>query len=478
MSRPRKQAYRSQALSELTRQLLYSPPDKRAEVVRHAEQLHDELDPSKNYPIDFVVYRLTDRRVPPSESVMLVGEAIKPDLRLLIDALSRSIEMPCDEGDPGSTTQELARSLGVSTKTITRWREAGLRWRWGVRGASAKPMVLFPRSALEAFQQTHPERVPAASMFTRLSDKEKSRLISRARRLAEATDAAPKVILSHLSKRSGRSIESIRQLIHRYDTDHPGHAVFTDRTAPLTGQQKRVINRAYNRGITVTALSARFSKSRSTIYRAIHEGWAQHISALSIRAVYSPTFEREDADEVLTQPIKRQGPLRRLGPEVIDGLPDKLKPIYDRPTEPDDVVRSLIVRYNYLKYRATQLQSIIAESPPRASDLREFSRLFKRIDHARGEVIAAVLPVVLSVVLRQQAGGRKEPASRLIPMLSRAHRVLIEEIDRFDPAVAHPFESVLTNRLLRVLAKPDPADDPLDEAGMIEQLTAAGLATA
>ena len=117
MSRQRKQSFRSSALSNLTRQLLYSPPEIRVQVVEHAEPLHDELDPDKNYPIDFVVYRLTDRRVPPSESVMLVGEAIKPDLRLLIDTLSRSIEMPVDDADPGMTTSELAESLNVSVAT-------------------------------------------------------------------------------------------------------------------------------------------------------------------------------------------------------------------------------------------------------------------------------------------------------------------------------------------------------------------------
>lgn len=476
MSRSRKQAYRTGELSDLTRQLLYTPPDKRAEVIRHAEQLHDELEDQKNYPIDFVVYRLTDRRVPPSESVLLVGEAIKPDLRLLIDALSRSIALPCEDDDPGMTTSELADSLGVSTKTIGRWRDAGLRWRWGVREAEAKPMVLITRSAVDAFEARQSGRVSAAAAFTRLSDTEKHRLLERARRLAWSTDELPQTILSHLSKRSGRSIEALRQLIHRHDEQHPDSAVFADHTGPLTNEQKHTIDEAYRQGATVSALCQQFGKTRSTIYRAIHEGRACRIATLAITAVHSPTFDRADADEVLMHPIVRQGEVRHLGPEVVASLPDSLKPIYDRPIEPDDVVRSLIVRYNFLKYRAIALQKSLAQGPPKASDLDQFDGLLGRIAKARGEVMAAALPVALSVVRRQQTATEQGQAPPLVAMLSAAHRVLIEEIDRYDAAVAHTFESVLTNRLLRVLASPGADVEACSEGGLVEQLHQAGFA--
>lgn len=477
MSRQRKQTYRSRLLADLSRQLLYSPPDKRGEVVRHAEQLHDELDATKNYPIDFVVYRLTDRRVPPSESVMLVGEAIKPDLRLLIDALSRSMEMLCDEADPGATTAELGEQLGVSTKTIARWRDAGLRWRWGVREAGGKPRVLITQSAMAAFEQTQEGRVSNASAFSRLSDSEKQRLVERARRLAEATDSPPQAILSHLAKRSGRSAEALRVLTHQHDEQNPDSPVFPDRAGPLTTEQKQAIDTDYQNGVTVSSLCQRFNKTRSTIYRAIHEGRADRIKAMQLSAVHSPTFDREDADEVLMHPIARQGEPRHLGTEVIDTLPAGLQPIYDRPIEPDHVVRSLIVRYNFLKHRARQLQQDIVQSPPRASDLDEFDGLLSRIRAARGEVIAAILPVALSVVRRQQTATQRGQALPLISMLSIAHDVLVEEIDRYDASVAHPFESVLTNRLMRVLARPDSVvtKPDMDEASLIEQLARAGF---
>jgi DNA-directed RNA polymerase specialized sigma24 family protein len=473
MSRQRKQAYRSRELADLTRQLLYAPPEKRVELVRQAEQLHDELDPQKNYPIDFVVYRLTTRRVPPSESVMLVGEAIQPDLRLLIDTLSRSVQMPDDETDPGSTSRELADVLGVSTKTITRWRDAGLRWRWGVRGD--KHMVLITRSALDAFVKKHPDRVSSASAFQRFSDQEKEQLIERSRRLARAADEPPQVILRHLAKRSGRSVEALRQLTHRHDEANPDNQIFADRTAPLTTEQKAQIDQAYQHGATVSALCERFGKTRSTIYRAIHEARAKQIENMTIEAVFSPVFERDDADEVLMQPISRQGKPRQLGPEVIGAVPDALQSVYDRPIEPDDAVRSLVVRYNYLKYRAGLLRHQIVSSTPKANEMDEFDHLLGRIKQARGDAIAAVLPVALSVVRRQQTGSVRENEASLLRLLYIAHGVMIETIDRYDASVAHSLESVLTNRLIQVLAKPVTSAQAISAKDLRDQLGDAGV---
>jgi transposase len=473
VTRQRKQSFRSSELAELTRQLIYAPPDKRAAVVPHAEQLHDELETQKNYPIDFVVYRLTERRVPPSENVMLVGEAIKPDLRLLIDALSRSIELACDPSDPGLTTKELAESLGVSTKTVARWRDAGLRWRWGVRGG--KPTVLITQSAVDAFQKVNNARVASAKRFSRLAPTEQTLSIERARRLANATDASHQSILAHLARRTARSVESIRLLIQQHDTEHPDQPVFADRTGPLTDEQRQEIDAAYRNGSTVSALCERYSKTRSTIYRAIHEGRASRICSMAIDAVTSPIFERDDADEVLAQPIARSDSARRLGAEAIDALPEKLKSIYDRPIEPDEVVRSLVVRYNFLKYQAFNLQRTICSAPPRASELNQFDELLKKIDDARGEVISAVLPLTLSVARRQLTKPQREGIASLVPMLHTAHRVLFEQIDRYDPAVAHTFESVLTNHLLRSMAKPTKPDKRPDADALIAQLTDAGF---
>ena len=196
---------------------------------------------------------------------------------------------------------------------------------------------------------------------------------------------------------------------------------------------------------------------------------------MEISLIASPIFERPDADEVLTQPIARSGKTRHLGVSVTDRLPSKLKPVYDRPIEPDDIIRSLTVRYNFLKYLAANLKQEIAQGTTRASDMDRFESLLERVDQTRGDVIAAVLPIALSVVRRQQTNFQRDSSESLVQMLSIAHEVMFEEIDRFDASVAHTFESVLTNRLLRVLAKPTEKHRTITEDDLIDQLAAAGF---
>jgi hypothetical protein len=460
----------------LTKQLLYAPLVRRAAAVRHAEQLHDEIEEDQNYPIDFVVYRLTERRVPPEENVMLVGEAILPDLRLLIDALSRSFESTDDDADKDmKTTREWAQELAVSTKTIARWRDRGLRWRWGVR--SGKPAVLIARSAIDRFDERFDGIVSNASAFTRLSEDEADRLLRRIRRLATATNVSPQAIFAHLAKRTGRSVETLRQLVQRHDERCPDAMLFRDRVGTLTGKQKRIIERAYRRGVTVARLSERFAKTRPTIYRAIHECRAERIRGMAIQPIVLPVFERDDADEVLMQPITREGETRELARQVLATLSESLRRLYDRPIEPDQVVRSRIVRYHFWRYRLAMLQRQIVDAPPRAADLDRFDALLQRCDKTRGSIIAAVLPVTLSVVRRQMSGDEQKKTDVPTGMLYLANRVLIEEIDRFNPTVQHTFESVLTNRLLRVLANQSTSFSlaHIEPESIVQQLLDAGF---
>ena len=107
--------------------------------------------------------------------------------------------------------------------------------------------------------------------------------------------------------------------------------------------------------------------------------------------------------------------------------------------------------------------------------MNEFDHLLERIKQVRGDVVAAVLPVTLSIVRRQQSDNQRDSEASLLRMLFIAHGVLLETIDRYDVSVAHPLESVLTNRLMQVLAKPTTEQRSVDTADLVEQLTDAGF---
>ncbi|MEM1356135.1 MAG: hypothetical protein AAGC44_10715 [Planctomycetota bacterium] len=453
MPRRSTQRFRSQAVGDLSRQLLYAPPGRRIEAFVRAEHLHDEIESEQNYPLEFVVFRVTGRRVPNPDAITLVGEALLPDLRLLIDALSRSVEVSVGDDEPVETTEQLAQRLGVSTKTIARWRRVGLRWRWVALDEGGRRRVVFPRSAVDRFRERQGERVDKASAFSRLPEAQRARLLERARRLAGACDASLNQVAGHLAKRTGRGQETIRQLLEKHELEHPGDPMFGDRSAPLSARQREVIGRAYRRGVRVSKMCQRFGRTRSTIYRAVRESQARVLRAIKLSYIPLPIFDRPDADEVILRPIADQPATQKRPPAAtLLGLPGSLIVLYDQPMIDDQALQHLLVRYNYLKYRASLACEAMRDREPRAGEIDRAGLLIKRADAARSRVLRAGLPMVLSVVRRHtdlESGARP---GGVVALLDQGNDHLLELVETYHPGKPTRFTSALTNRLLRAFA--------------------------
>ncbi|MEM9416134.1 MAG: helix-turn-helix domain-containing protein [Planctomycetota bacterium] len=457
MSRRSNQRYICHAIEGLAAQLLYAPADRRVEDIRRAEALHDELDPAQNYPFEFLAYRITSHRLPGAEDTTLVGEAVLPDLRLLIDSLSRSISLAPSQEEPEETTAELAKRQGVSEKTIARWRRAGLRWRWVTPTPGGHKRVVFGASAVEHFLRLQGGRVRDARAFKRMTSDERRKVVedARALRLADPSLSLNQAA-SQIAEHTGRGLETIRELLQKHDRDRPEAALFADHDGPLTGGQRAAIERAYREGEPVDEIAERFGRTRSTVYRAVHRCRAQRALGVPITYVAEPTFDRDDAEEVLLRPIAPPGArARRLDAQALASMPDALRDAFDRPLPPDRLMVALLLRYNYLKHLCKQAQDELRTSGARAKALDRFESLAERARRARSGCCHAALPLILSVCRRQLAAASEREQLDLPELLLSAFGVLAELVESHDAARSARFESVLTNRLLRAFAHPE-----------------------
>jgi DNA-directed RNA polymerase sigma subunit (sigma70/sigma32) len=464
MPRPWSQTFNCPPLEDLLRQLAFAPADKRAQQVRAIERLHDEIDPDATYPLSYLVYRITRyRRDLPDAETLLVGEAAQPDLRLMIDRLSRETEMTLSPGESAETPEQLAQRLDVSTKTVTRWRRDGLRWRWLTRRPGGRKEVVILRDAADRYLRRNAERVAKASAFSQIPDEQRDRLVRRARRLADAGDLTLNQVAQHLSRRTGRALETVRQILQKHDARHPEDPIFADRDRPLTPQQRRVIARAYRMGVPVTRLARRFDRTRATIYRAIHERRAAAARRLPLRWQHLPTFDRADADTVILgrplEPHPPNGP-RKLSTIPVEDLPGPLQPLYRQPVIPDDRQHAMLVRYNYLKCHAARIRDALDRSAPRVADLDHFTTAVEQAREIRDLLVRANLPVVLSVARRHLMGRDDRSRARLIELLAAGNVAAIEAVDDFDPARNQTFPRYLTNVLLRQYAALDSRSAP------------------
>ena len=197
--------FKCQALKELTeQQTRYAPPARRQEQVARAQKLVGELDSNKNYPYQYVCFRITDYRSDAHAELSISGLELKHDLTLFVKRVERSVPaQPIEQTiEPILTLDEVSKSFRVSTKTISRWRIRGLTARRvKVNGRS---QLAFPRSVVERFVAEHRDLVEKGAKFSHLTDGEKDDILKLARELKD-TGSSLTDMSKRIANRLGRS---------------------------------------------------------------------------------------------------------------------------------------------------------------------------------------------------------------------------------------------------------------------------------
>src|SRR5437868_1040490 len=125
--RPAMPAWRDPKLEELSQQLPYSPPEKRAAQLAAAVALLPLIDPAKDYPWEFVLFRLTGYRPKTPVDHHVAGLSLRAGLSQFIELLSETLSIPvADAKEPVLTLDQVTQQFNVSSKTIQRWRRQGL----------------------------------------------------------------------------------------------------------------------------------------------------------------------------------------------------------------------------------------------------------------------------------------------------------------------------------------------------------------
>ncbi len=438
--------------------MLNGNEQRRMQTLLAAELLHDATDPDATYPFEFIAFKLSGFRRERGDDSLLVGQAIRPDLRLLIDQLSRTLSIPISD-DAAKTVDQLAAELNVSTKTINRWRELGLRWRWVMPMPGARRVIGFPQSAVEAFDQANPGKLKQASRFNQLSAADREALIERARKLAVAGDVSLNRVATHLAKRTGRASETVRLLLLKYERSATA-PIFAEYTPPLNTADRRAITAAYADGVSVSELGRRYRRSRASIYRIIHRVRAEQAQLQEIRWIDHPNFHRPEAVEIYLRPVNiTQHDSYEDAGVMLDDLPEGLQPLYEIRGPDEGFIRSYVLRYNFLKYSADRMRNTFDLDEPRASALNAFTQAVADAESARRHLVHWHLPAVLSVARRHRAGHESGRVPSLLHLLMIGHEVLFEAIEKYDASTRPTVNSYLTNRLLRAYATSDPPRD-------------------
>jgi len=420
--------FKHPALQQLTdQQVRFAPPARRLEQMARAQQLLVEVEAGKQYPYQFICYRITDYRPDSYPDLLIEGGILAHDLVLFIEALD----------EPVVTLDELSKRLNVSTRTIRRWAKLGLTGRRVVR--NGKRQVCYQQSVIDRFLATNHEVVERGGRFTQMTDAERDQILRRARRLARVPGSTLTEISRRIARRLSRSVEAIRYTIKNYDRQHPEQALFPNLTGPLDAETKQTIYSSYRRGITVDTLAKRFHRTRTSMYRVIKEVRAQHLLEQPIEYIDHESFHNPAVEETILADMPRvdEYEAKRRTMRVPKDVPPELASCYEYPLLDKEQEQHLFRKMNYLKCKAHQLREqmnqdgedevSLAPTRVKIGMLEEIEDLLTEASNIKELLINANMRLVVNIAKRH--AGQTD---NFFELLSDGNMSLIRAVEKFD----------------------------------------------
>lgn len=456
-------AYKHPALKELSsQQVRFAPPARRLEQLRRTEALLAEIEPEREYPYQYVCYRVTEFRPDAYPDLVILGAELRHDLGLLMAELARSLPaVPVETvTEPVLTLEEMSKRFNVTTKTINRWRKRGLI---GIPVlVSGRRQVGFLPSLVEPFLRTNREQIERGARFSQLSTEEKDDILRRARRFVRLGAGSLTQISRRIARRLGRSPETVRYTIKNFDREHPEQALFPAATGPLDARTKQLIFSSYRRGIDVDTLAKNFQRTRSSMYRVLNEIRAQRLLDLHVESIRNESFNDPAlTDEILApMPGAEAFEESRRALRVPKDAPPELAALYEVPLLNKEQEQHLFRKMNFLKYRA----AAVLEDMRLASGAINYARLrsedLDQVEHDLDEA-NAIKDLLISCNMRLVVSIAKRHSGQtdnFFELLSDGNMSLMRAVEKFDYSRGNKFSTYASWAIMKNYARSIPEE--------------------
>lgn len=445
------QDYRIGLIRELCeQQVKFTPRTKRLEQAERAEHLLGEIDLARDYPFEFIYYRVTDYRPAENSRKMVRGEEAAHDLRLFVEDVTESLNLRVEEAaEPVHTVEDLSRMFNVSTKTISRWRDQGLVSRRFL--TEGRKRVGFLHSSVERFVAKNKDRVRRGERFSQLSADERAEIIERARTLAGNWESLSEVA-RQVSEIIGRSAETIRYTIKNHDRKNPDQAVFPVARAHLTDEDRATIYRNYQRGMTISQLTRQYSRVRSSIVRILNEERAKCIAELPLDFIANDAFlkpTKAEQREMLAEMPEAMIPPRKV--RAPSGLPTYLASLYDVGLLTREQEYHLFRKMNYLKSCASRARDQLDMTDPKSALMDEIEQLYAKAVAVKNKIVQSNLRLVVSIAKRHM-----NSSDDFFGLVSDGNMSLFRAAEKFDYSRGNKFSTYASWAIMKNFARSIP----------------------
>ena len=428
--------------------------------VRRAERLAGQIDPETRYRATdletlLADYASTDEYPsvfpsPEGGDHTVSGEDALRDLRHLAEDLSASAGLGAEEvGEPVLTVDDVARKLGVSGKTVDRWRDRGLVSR--KLKLDGRRRVGFLQSTVDRFARDRADEVERGRKFTPMTDADRAKIVRKARSMA-AGGARPANVARSLAEEFGRSADTVRTTLRQHDRENPAQPIFKLKAGELNRGQQEEILRRHRRGVSLARIAKAFGKTKPAISKVLHDLRAEAILADPPAYMDSPEFHTPDADAVvLCEPPVKEAPTRRV--RVPSGLPPYLASLYNYPLLTREDEQYWFRKMNYLKFKVAKLREEIGEGDPTDAQLDDLEAWTREAIDVKNFLTRSNLRLVVSIGKRHI-----KPGTNFFELVSDGNVSLMRAVEKFDYTKGNKFSTYATWAIMKNFARSIPQE--------------------
>ena len=195
-----------------------------------------------------------------------------------------------------------------------------------------------------------------------------------------------------------------------------------------------------------------YGRTKTTIYRVVHEVRAQRILELPLDFIANPRFARKGADNACLGPLpESEAPYKK--PRRPSGLPPYLASLYEIPLLSREQEVHLFRKYNYLKFKAARLREQLDPAQPKAALMDEIEAVYEAIVRTKNQIARANLRLVVSIAKRHVT-----PDQNFFELVSDGNVSLLRAIEKFDFARGNKFSTYASWAIMKNFARTIPGE--------------------
>ncbi len=393
---PPRARLRLSVVARLERQLAFASAEAVRRAALQAERMVRQIQPDTLFSESWLVRSLTGIRTRDADDeATMVGQALVWDVAALAHRLSTRAPLSPESLAGGCVwLDQAARRLGVSVRSVQRWRRRGLASVQVMDGDRIRTAVSGDTLAW-FMREVEPPREPVHH--------DRARQRRRTEVAAEESHGGGSLqqLARRVAARTGVSLATARRAVAA--AERQGRVANAARRARVTAAHRAAAWRAWRRGTALKSIASRLSRSAAATLRLVRRERRDRLRALRTGVVPMATFTRVDASETLLAPASVR---RGLSHEP---WPGRARAFLDRFGQTDAPGASVtgdakrLVALRYLLWRAEcDVRGLRASDP--GSAVEEVETLLRWAARLQLTLVERALPGAVAR-LRQVRGG-------------------------------------------------------------------------